>query len=233
MDRTNLADFETVDGTMAMHSVRGCGDKFKLLVRRFSCFCDRCMKHEYDNCETRELIGIWDEETQAYCNDWAVHKIVQKTGRGIAQRRESEKAAELAAANVYAKGLKAGTWVALDCGKRGDCDGFGFWLGRTTSESYLATAEFKDGVTDIEVGDHVVDLQYFGRCNAEEPLEFEREPARETIHVESILRVPDIEVAEQPGQAEEAVQEIQLAHTTSVRIMGEYAARHNAARRVV
>ena len=63
---------------------------------------------------------------------------------------------------------------------------------------------------------------------------FERELARETIHVESmLLRVPDIEVAEQPGQAEEAVQEIQLAHTTSVRIMGEYgAARHNAARRV-
>jgi hypothetical protein len=114
------------------------------------------MKHEYDNCETRELIGTWDEETQTYCNDWAVHKIAQKAGRGIAQRRESEKAAELAAANVYAKGLKAGTWVALGCGKRGDCDGLGFWLGRTTSESYLARAEFKDGVTDIEVGDHVV-----------------------------------------------------------------------------
>jgi hypothetical protein len=37
---------------------------------------------------------------------------------------------------------------------------------------------------------------------------------------QSALRVPDIEeveVAEQPGQAEEAVQEIQLAHTASVR----------------
>jgi hypothetical protein len=36
----------------------------------------------------------------------------------------------------------------------------------------------------------------------------------------------------QDKQREEAVQEIQLAHTTSVWIMGEYAARQNAARRV-
>ena len=114
----------------------------------------------------------------------------------MGRARKKAAAAGLPAANVYAvkglnPGVKAGTWVALDCGERGDCDGLGFWLGRRTKPgSYLAslaTAEFqfKGGVTDIEVGG-ATDLQYFGRYNAEQPLEFEREPARETIHGESI-----------------------------------------------
>jgi hypothetical protein len=59
MDRTNLADFKTIEGTRIIyHSARGCGDKSKVLMRRFSCFCDSCVAHKYEECVTRELMAF-------------------------------------------------------------------------------------------------------------------------------------------------------------------------------
>jgi hypothetical protein len=35
MDRSSLADYTTIEGTTTFHSMRGCGDKSKILRRRY------------------------------------------------------------------------------------------------------------------------------------------------------------------------------------------------------
>ena len=47
------------------HSVR---DKFKILLRRFSCACWPCMRANFRQCETREMIGFFKDGK--YNNDF-------------------------------------------------------------------------------------------------------------------------------------------------------------------
>jgi hypothetical protein len=72
------------------------------------------------------------------------------------------------------------------------------------------------GVTDIEVSDHVIDPQYFGRCNAEEQLEFEREPTREPIHVEAVWSRSSMSALISKWQSS---QDKQLAHITDTTVL--------------
>ena len=216
IDRHNLPEFETIDGTTRFHSFRGCGDKTKVWRRRFSCFCSACIAHNWAACSTRTLIGEWNEQTQSYCNDWVEEKIVQVKGRGVAQARLDEKKAEEDEAKEFATRLVMGQWIAVDCNR--DEDGFGFWLGKAAGPSYVSESKYKNGETEIEVGDHLVDVDYFSRVSVDSPLDFVPDPVRETAHANSVLPVPDLVVEMFGLEGRNA----RLAHASSVRVMEKY-----------
>jgi hypothetical protein len=225
MDRSNLPEYQTIKGTRIIyHSARGCGDKSKILMRRFSCFCGSCMVHKYTDCETRELIGIWNERTGKYNNDWVKHSIVQLQGRGIAKRRKEEGAAAKAAADSYAQAIEIGEWLTVDCAP-GDEEGFGFWLAKAKSKSYHAETDYTDGVTEIKAGDHVIDLEYYVRSNPEDALEFEPEADPATVHIESLFPVKGISVSPVEGTSE-----VLLDRGSSLQVMSEYQLKHSKQR---
>ena len=65
----------------------GCGDKEKLISRRFSCFCNICVDGNYDACTKKEVVGevknhnIVKKLTGSNCN-----RASTEGGRGAATK---------------------------------------------------------------------------------------------------------------------------------------------------
>lgn len=56
-DRTSV---KTLPGTRQIHAVRGVSP-FRILSRRFTCFCESCLGDEEGNCLNRQLIQGWSQ----------------------------------------------------------------------------------------------------------------------------------------------------------------------------
>jgi hypothetical protein len=136
----------------------------------------------------------------------------------VALARVDEKKAEEDAAKGFAKNLNltAGQWVAVDCDR--DEDGMGFWLAKAAGPSYVAHHQYVNGEMEIELCDHLVDVDYYSRLSVGSPLEFEPDPVRETAHATAILPVMDLVVEAIGFEGRNA----RLAHASSLRIMAKW-----------
>ena len=144
-------------GSRECHCARGCGDKTKILLRRFSCACWPCMRAEFSNCETRELIGFYKDGK--YNNDFMPKLLTQVSGAGVGRRRQD--AAE--AAKVFVNGKAVGDFVAVNVEEGRDEEGHFYWLPRITKAGYdTPNACTNDGVM-FSKGDAVVDVQWYHR----------------------------------------------------------------------
>lgn len=120
--------------------------------RRFTCSCGACMRFDWDQCETRELIGVWDAKKKKYCNDWVRRSIKQLSGRGVSTHRSSAKAARAAEVQDMVKDVTEDTFIAINCGR--NTQGFCYWLGKAVKAPYKAVDDWADhSGTKIKKGD--------------------------------------------------------------------------------
>ena len=144
-------------GSRECHCARGCGDPFNILLRRFSCACWPCMRANFRQCETREMIGFYTDGK--YNNDFMSRLLTQVIGAGVGQRRTREKQA--AKDFVNARGV--GDFVAVNVEDGRDEEGHVYWLARITKAGYdTPNAYTIDGVM-FSKGDAVVDVQWYHR----------------------------------------------------------------------
>ena len=177
-------------GSRMCHCARGCGDKNRILLRRFSCACWPCMRAEFNKCETREMIGFY--KGGKYNNDFMQKQLAQVSGAGVGQRRADAKLA----AEKFVNGKAVNDFIAVNVEDGRDDEGHFYWLARITKKGYKAPNDHTsmDGVKFTK-GDAVVDVQWYHRPHAaSDGLLFKPEQlAVATLHAESIMRI-DVEV---------------------------------------
>ena len=118
VNHKGLPDYTQVKGSTAYHSFRGTGKDVDIIMcRRFTCSCGACMRFDWDQCETRSLIGVWDAKKEQYCNDWVERSIKQLSGRGVTTHRAAAKAARAVEVAEMVKDVSEGTFVAINCGR--------------------------------------------------------------------------------------------------------------------
>ena len=173
-------------GSRECHSARGCGDPYKILLRRFSCACWPCMRADFTKCETRELIGFYKDGK--YNNDFVPKLLQHVSGAGVGQRSQRQKDAVKGFVNV----LGVGAFVAVNVEDGRDDEGHFYWLARITKAGYDAPVAHTntDGV-EFSKGDAVVDVQWYHRPNAAaDGLLFKEENlATTTLHAGSIMLI--------------------------------------------
>ena len=187
VNHKGLPDYTQVAGSTQYHSFRGTGkDVDVIMCRRFTCSCGACMRFDWDQCETRELIGVWDAKKKKYCNDWVRRTIRQLSGRGVSTHRSAAKAARAAEVKEMVKDVTEDTFIAINCGR--DTQGFCYWLGKAAKAPYKAVHDWTDhSGTKIKKGDFVIDLIYWDRPSTDDPLLFEDEAKKATVHAEHVL----------------------------------------------
>ena len=187
VNHKGLPDYTQVAGSTQYHSFRGTGkDVDVIMCRRFTCSCGACMRFDWDKCETRELIGVWDAKKKKYCNDWVRRSIKQLSGRGVSTHRSAAKAARAAEVQDMVKDVTEDTFIAINCGR--DTQGFCYWLGKAAKAPYKAVDDWTDhSGTKIKKGDFVIDLIYWDRPSTDDPLLFEDEAKKATVHAEHVL----------------------------------------------
>lgn len=177
-------------GSRECHCARGCGDKHRILLRRFSCACLPCMSADFNKCETREMIGFYKDGK--YNNDFVPKLLTQVSGAGVGQRSAD---AKLAAEN-FVNSKAVNDFIAVNVEDGRDDEGHFYWLARIIKKGYQAPNDYTsmDGVKFTK-GDAVVDVQWYHRPHAaSDGLLFKPEQlAVATLHAESIMRI-DVEV---------------------------------------
>jgi hypothetical protein len=132
------------------------------------------------------LIGVWDAKKGQYCNDWVQRSIKKLSGRGVTTHRAAAKAARAVEVAEMVKDVSEGTFVAINCGR--DEAGFCYWLGKAVKAPYKAKHDWTDHCgTTIKKGDYVIDLVYWDRPSTGDPLLFEDEAKKATVHAELVL----------------------------------------------
>jgi hypothetical protein len=173
-------------GSRECHSARGCGDPYKILLRRFSCACWPCMRADFTKCETRELIGFYKDGK--YNNDFVPKLLQHVSGAGVGQRSQRQKDA----VKGFVNALGVGAFVAVNVEDGRDDEGHFYWLARITKAGYDAPVAHTntDGV-EFSKGDAVVDVQWYHRPNAAaDGLLFKEENlATTTLHAGSIMLI--------------------------------------------
>ena len=173
-------------GSRECHSARGCGDPYKILLRRFSCACWPCMRADFTKCETRELIGFYKDGK--YNNDFVPKLLQHVSGAGVGQRSQRQKDA----VKGFVNALGVGAFVAVNVEDGRDDEGHFYWLARITKAGYDAPVAHTntDGV-EFSKGDAVVDVQWYHRPNAAaDGLLFKEENlGTTTLHAGSIMLI--------------------------------------------
>ena len=142
---------------------------------------DGCSANALDNQPAEPA-----ETAPKYCNDWVQRSIKQLTGRGVTTHRAAAKAARAVEVAEMVKDVSEGTFVAINCGR--DTAGFCYWLGKAVKAPYKAKHDWTDHCgTTIKKGDYVIDLVYWDRPSTGDPLLFEDEAKKATVHAELVL----------------------------------------------
>ena len=193
--QTGKAVWKGAKGSRECHCARGCGAKFKILLRRLSCACWPCMRSDFKGCETREMIGFY--KNGKYNNDFVLRLLTQVSGAGVGRRRVDQAAAATSFVNAKA----VGDFVAVVVEDGRDEEGHFYWLASITKAGYdVPNAHTSTDRVKFSKGDAVMDVQWFHRPNAAaDGLLFKEENlATATLHAESIVRI-DVAVERRPN----------------------------------
>jgi hypothetical protein len=106
------------------------------------------------------------------------------------------------------------TFIAINCGR--DTQGFCYWLGKAAKAPYKAVDDWTDhSGTKIKKGDFVIDLIYWDRPSTDDPLLFEDEAKKATVHAEHVLHAnvaPTAAADDRVRVSEEVVAEIEAEY---------------------
>ena len=140
--------------------------------------------------------------------------IKQLSGRGVTTHRAAAKAARAVEVAEMVKDISEGTFVAINCGR--DTAGFCYWLGKAPKAPYKAKHDWTDHCgTTIKKGDYVIDLVYWDRPSTGDPLLFEDEAKKATVHAEHVLHAnvaPAPAADDRVRVSEAVVAEIEAEH---------------------
>ena len=170
---------------------------------------DGCSANALDNQPAEPA-----ETAPKYCNDWVQRSIKQLSGRGVTTHRAAAKAARAVEVAEMVKDVSEGTFVAINCGR--DEAGFCYWLGKAVKAPYKAKHDWTDHCgTTIKKGDYVIDLVYWDRPSTGDPLLFEDEAKKATVHAELVLHAnvaPAPAADDRVRVSEAVVAEIEAEH---------------------
>jgi hypothetical protein len=137
-----------------------------------------------------------------------------RSGRGIITHRAAAEAARAVEVADMVKDVSEGTFVAINCGR--DEAGFCYWLGKAVKAPYKAKHDWTDHCsTTIKKSDYVIDLVYWDRPSTGDPLLFEDEAKKATVHAEHVLHAnvaPAPAADDRVRVSEAVVAEIEAEH---------------------